>query len=256
MKERYVPLDDTVIPCSYITGKTFRSENFLLYRAAPDEIDTLLQHGFRHFGPYFFRPVCRRCHRCIPLRIPAASFFQSRSIRRILSTHSHVTWKLHPPVPSREAFCIYQKHKLKFPGGFNESFEGYVQSFFVPSPNNVQLSMYIDGTLAGVSHLDMTETSVSAVYTYYNTDLKQVSLGSFAVTTILGRAKELGIEYVYLGYYIRECSHMNYKIRFRPNQALVEDGTWVDFTDKDGALVNARAMKYGFRAKKKVPPPV
>ncbi len=116
--------------------------------------------------------------------------------------------------------------------------------------------MYIDGTLAGVSHLDITETSVSAVYTYYDTDLKRESLGSFAVITLLGCARELGIEYVYLGYYIRECSHMNYKIRFRPNQALVGDGKWVNFTDKEGVLINSRAMKYGFRVKKKFPQPV
>jgi len=38
-------------------------------------------------------------------------------------------------------------------------------------------------------------------------------------------AKTLGLEYVYPGYWIKDCRKMNYKTRYQPLEGLVE-GEW------------------------------
>jgi arginine-tRNA-protein transferase len=53
------------------------------------------------------------------------------------------------------------------------------------------------------------------------------------------RARDLGLPYVYLGYWIGESSKMTYKSRFKPLEALTESG-WQLF-EPDLVAANARA---------------
>ena len=50
--------------------------------------------------------------------------------------------------------------------------------------------------------------------------LDRRSLGTFAVLSLVERARALGLPHVYLGYWIRECRKMNYKQAFRPLEML------------------------------------
>jgi arginyl-tRNA--protein-N-Asp/Glu arginylyltransferase len=81
--------------------------------------------------------------------------------------------------------------------------------------------------LAGVAVVDRLNDGLSAIYTFFDPDLEQRSLGTYAVLWQLRKAAEDGLDYLYLGYWIKQCQKMSYKIQFRPLELYV-NGRWVD----------------------------
>lgn len=245
-----IPLKTFSVPCSYIEGNTFSGEHYIVQDIDTDEMDFLLRNGYRHFGYYFFRPMCTDCHACIPLRIPVDCFRLSASERRLIRKNRRFTVALTPPSASRQAFRVYKHHKRRFNERGEDSYEQFVESFFYPLPCSYQLSIYDGQRLICVSHIDITDTSLSAVYCYYTPDYHAFSLGSFAILKEIELARTLGLSYVFLGYYIAENRHMNYKRRFYPNQLFVREGIWIDYIDADGNTINPGAPCSGFTPKK------
>ena len=70
------------------------------------------------------------------------------------------------------------------------------------------------------------------MYCFFEPDLPQLGLGTFSILTQIELARRWGLQYVYLGLYIRDCASMAYKARFMPHERLV-DGRWQTF-DRDG----------------------
>jgi arginine-tRNA-protein transferase len=81
-----------------------------------------------------------------------------------------------------------------------------------------------DGTLVAVMLMDRMEDSLSAVYSFFDGRQTRRSLGSYMILWMIERARALGLPYVYLGYWIEDSEKMSYKARFRPLEALGEDG--------------------------------
>ena len=104
----------------------------------------------------------------------------------------------------------------------------YEESLVNTAVQSVLLEFYLDQQLVAVAVVDVATHGLSAVYTYFEPDLANRSLGRFAILTLIEKAREMGLQYVYLGYWIRDCDKMNYKSEYRP--LLVYDGQgWVDF---------------------------
>jgi arginine-tRNA-protein transferase len=96
-----------------------------------------------------------------------------------------------------------------------------------------------DGSrLVAVSHLDVTANAMSAVYCYFDEDYARFSPGKLAVYKEILLAKEMGIKWLYLGFYIEKNRHTNYKILFKPNQVMVEENLWIDHMDSKGNIIN------------------
>ncbi len=68
--------------------------------------------------------------------------------------------------------------------------------------------------------MDRLENGLSAIYTYFEPAEEKRSLGSYVILWQIGRARELGLPAVYLGYWIRNCRKMNYKTRLSPPRAV------------------------------------
>jgi arginine-tRNA-protein transferase len=83
-------------------------------------------------------------------------------------------------------------------------------------------------TLLAVAVVDHLQDALSAVYTFYDPDCAERSLGVCAVLWQIEEARGLGLSWLYLGFWIEGCRKMAYKDRYRPLEALIE-GQWRGF---------------------------
>lgn len=232
-------LPETTADCPYLPGRASTTENFVAGNLTESDLENFLASGYRHFGPYFYRPICKLCHQCIPLRIPLAGFSFSKSGRRVLARGAKFVTALERPQPTGEAFELFRKHKRRFKDDYTErDLEVEFQAFFHPFAFSFQLSVRDGSRLVAVSHLDVAKNALSATYCYYDDSYAQESLGTFAINKAIEIGWERGVSYLYLGYYVSENRHMSYKGRFHPSQVLVHEGHWLDYRDMKGKVLN------------------
>jgi arginine-tRNA-protein transferase len=232
-------LPETTEDCPYLSGRAFTTESFIAGNLTESDMESFLASGYRHFGPYFYRPVCKLCHQCVPLRIPLGRYTFSKSGRRVLARGAKFVTAVERPQPSSEAFELYRKHKRRFKDSCSErDLEFEFQAFFHPFPFSFQLSVHDGSRLVAVSHLDVTENALSAIYCYYDDSYTRESLGTFAINKEIEIGRERGASFLYLGYYVAENRHMSYKGRFHPSQVLRQEEEWIDYRDVKGKALN------------------
>ena len=95
-----------------------------------------------------------------------------------------------------------------------------------PSKNGDTSSM--NGSLASDTWTDYRQ-ALSAIYFFSDPAERQRGLGTWNVLSIVERAAELGIPYVYLGYHIADYRSLAYKANFVPNQKRMPEGLWQDY---------------------------
>jgi len=54
-------------------------------------------------------------------------------------------------------------------------------------------------------------------------------LGHFAILRQIKEAQARDLEYLYLGYWIKDCNKMRYKNRYKPLEGFIDDH-WQDIT--------------------------
>ena len=78
-----------------------------------------------------------------------------------------------------------------------------------------------EGKLIAVAVVDRLINALSAVYTFFDPDYSALSPGVYAVLWQIEWARQLKLDWLYLGYWIRDCHKMNYKTDYQPLQMLV-----------------------------------
>ncbi len=227
-------------PCGYFSDRNAVFEGALLEGVSAGITGSLIERGVRHFGTEYFRPLCHSCGRCLPLRVSARRFTPNASQRRILKKGRRFTAAIEEPVPSEEAWRLYRDHKNRFPGDTEGAvgYPSFVRTFYTPTDGHRVLTLRDEGRLILVSHLDFIPQGLSAVYCYYDLTYLSFSPGTLAILWELEMAKRLGLAHLYLGYWISGHPHMDYKVRFYPNQLLLGGDSWYDYRDGGGLILD------------------
>ncbi|OGT14843.1 MAG: arginyltransferase [Gallionellales bacterium RIFOXYB12_FULL_54_9] len=220
-------------PCSYLPGMQARSQvatpglliNSPLY-------SQLVQHSFRRSGTYVYRPRCDLCHECIQSRVITARFTANRTQRRAWKQHKNLSASLHPLQEKPEYYELYQRYqRARHPDGGmdNDDYEAY-QTFLLQSLVDTVLVEFREGDiLRMVSVIDLLGDGLSSVYTFYEPDLPQARFGVYNVLWQIELCRKLNLNYLYLGYWIKNSRKMSYKTQYQPAQGLI-DGTWIPLT--------------------------
>ncbi|MFK8030861.1 MAG: arginyltransferase [Gammaproteobacteria bacterium] len=221
---------DELTPCPYLDGRKARLPlRHPIGGLTGEQLDQRLACGDRRTGSFLYRTNCPSCSACIPIRVPIQDFKPSRSQRRVLSRGDRII-KTHAnePVIDEHRIALYNKHSTV--RGLNTQLESisieHYRAFLLSSCcETVEISYTIDDVLVAVAILDKGSKAGSAVYCYYDTDYSRLSLGTYSILSQLRLARRWEMDYLYLGLYIAESSHMNYKTLYQPYELLV-DGVW------------------------------
>lgn len=220
-----------VYPCSYLPGLDARSQV-----AAPTHLidaetySRLVERGFRRSGLFTYRPHCDRCQACLPIRIDVNRFQPTRSQRRAWKRHNDLVPRGMPLHWNHEHFDLYQRYQLcRHPGaGMDEDSRSQYTQFLLTSRVDSMMIEFREpsGKLQMVSMVDILDTGLSSVYTFFDPDAAG-SLGTYGVLWQIEQCRRRGLPWLYLGYWIAESRKMAYKSQYRPSQ-LFKNGVWAE----------------------------
>ena len=125
-----------------------------------------------------------------------------------------------------DLFSSYQQKRHTGSSMSNMTFDDF-KSMIETSPINTQLCEFRnkEKRLIGLMLFDHQKDGLSAVYSFYDVKFEKSGLGNFMILELIELAKKLNLDYVYLGYYIKNASRMNYKLKFKQGE-LYSDGKW------------------------------
>jgi leucyl-tRNA---protein transferase len=220
-----------VHPCPYLPDH--QAVNLLVdpcYNMTSELYGRLLESGFRRSGSDVYRPHCKGCSACVSSRIPVDDFIMSRSQRRNWQHNQDLQVVINRGSFKPEYGELYRRyiHHRHSGGGMDTDSISTFAGFLLTRWCKTALVEFHDQErLLAVAAVDELHSGLSSVYTFFDPDAGEArGLGTFAVLWQIEQARQLGLAFVYPGYWIAESPKMRYKTRFQPIEGLV-NGSWV-----------------------------
>ncbi|WP_271270337.1 arginyltransferase [Aliamphritea hakodatensis] len=218
--------------CSYLDGvqaKTLFVDPHEII--ATDAYSQLSDLGFRRSGKHIYRPYCNHCQACISVRIPVREFHRSKSQQRIWNRNSDLLISQSAPRFTDEYYDLYARYieARHSDGDMYPPSQSQFSTFLVESQ---QQGCFIefrlpDKQLIGIAVIDDLIQGLSAIYTFFDPQQTRRSLGSYAILWQIEEVLRQDKDYLYLGYWVRDCQKMSYKTSFRPLEMLLQ-GEWLN----------------------------
>jgi arginine-tRNA-protein transferase len=222
--------------CGYLPAERWRLEYEMVANLTAAEYAELLAEGWRRFGNMLFHPKCPACQQCRSLRVRVEEFRPSRSQRRAWKANcDDLELRVGRPSVSRAKLDLYDRfHEFNadlkgWPEHGDKDPDSYAESFVHNPDFTEEWCYYLNGRLIGVGYADRLADCMSAIYFFYDPELRGRSLGTFNVLCLLEECSVRKLTYLYLGYYVPGCRSLEYKGNFRPNEIRQADGSWHDF---------------------------
>lgn len=214
-------------PCSYLDDKKSISAFANPYGDMQMETyNILIAHGFRRSGGYVYRPHCKDCRECISVRVPTKHYQFSKNEKRTLTKNNDIQLHLVKDKFSSEHFELYARYinSRHSDGSMSNPSKTDYHRFLICDWSDTQFIEYrLNHVLIGVAVTDLIEDGLSAVYTFFDPDYSSRSLGHYSVLQQIKIAKQRGLSYLYLGYWIANCQKMAYKKRYKPLEAYLDE---------------------------------
>ncbi len=219
--------------CPYLEDKQERKLFTTLYEEDGVALNnSLSQQGFRRSQNVIYRPSCTDCASCQSARVKVSEFSPSRSQKRVLSRNKHLTRNLKTPWARESHYQLFNRYldSRHADGGMAGMDEGEFSAMIEETPVNTRLveySIYRDGESVPVAVClsDLLQDGISMVYSFFDPDLAKDSIGTYMILDHIRLARESGLSYVYLGYWVQDSPKMDYKSKFMPLETY-RDGGW------------------------------
>ena len=220
--------------CPYLEKQVERKLFTALYGSNSRRLNnSLSKQGFRRSQNVLYRPSCSNCNACMSARISSTAFKQSKSQKRIYTRNKDVIRTVNPPLATDPQYALFKRYiNTRHPnGGMSdmdaEDFTAMIEETNVDS-KIVEYYVSKDGIpeLISFSLVDILDDGISMVYSVFDPYMKERSLGTYMIMDHNDLALEIGLNFVYLGYWVKGSSKMDYKKRFSPLQVFTDD-KWV-----------------------------
>ena len=213
--------------CPYLPDREAQMSGFVAEALPGEFYHQLMDRGFRRSGLLVYRPACKGCRECVPLRVPVAEFKRSRSQARVWRRNREVSVAVGAPECTREKWEIYVRHlRGQHEGTMSEEYGSFREFLYESNVRSIEFVYRVGRRVVAVSIADVCAASLSSVYAFFEPGEHRRSLGTLSALQEIEYCRKAGIAHYYLGYYVRDCARMNYKARFRPHELLRDYRHW------------------------------
>jgi len=225
-------------PCPYLDGRMERKLFTALQGEHAQKLnDSLSKQGFRRSQNVLYRPSCAECSACLSARIRVADFSPRRTHRRILKRAIDLRRNATSPWATEDQFSLFRRYldTRHADGGMADMDIFEFAAMIEETPIKSRVIEYSRPAgpgekgrpLAAVCLTDVFDDGLSMVYSFYDPDLADLSLGTYVILDHIDIAREAGLPYVYLGYWVPGSRKMGYKAGF-PALEIYKGGRWQD----------------------------
>lgn len=224
-------------PCPYLEGRMERK----LFTALQGDMatklnDSLSKQGFRRSQNVLYRPSCAECSACMSARIDVSKFTPTRSQRRVSKRAAHLERRATSPWATEEQYNLFREYLdgRHATGGMADMDMFEFAAMVEETPIRSRLIEYTTDTdLTAVCLTDILDDGLSMVYSFFDPQNDKLSLGTYVILDHIAIARELGLPYVYLGYWVPGSPKMDYKAKFKGLE-VYRQGVWTPVTDPGG----------------------
>lgn len=225
--------------CPYLPGRMERKVFTNLTGPSAFALNDILTHsGFRRSQSISYRPACDGCRACISVRVLVDEFQPSSNMRRVLRDNDDLVGNIKPNRATSEQYALFRDYlgvRHNDGGMVNMSMLDYsmmIQDSHVKTSlieyrrrgPDTAIHGQGQGGLQAVALTDILVDGLSMVYSFYSPQMQERSLGTYLILDHIERARQMGLPYLYLGYWVKDSQKMNYKARFLPQERLTNEG--------------------------------
>ncbi|MCP3970981.1 MAG: arginyltransferase [Rhodobacteraceae bacterium] len=228
-------------PCPYLGGRSERKLFTALQGDCSEKLnDALSKQGFRRSQNVLYRPSCAECSACLSARVRVGDFRPSKSQRRAERRNDGFWREVTSPWASEEQYALFREYldSRHADGGMADMDIFEFAAMIEETPVRSRVIEYFapgeDGgrELAAVCLTDVLEDGLSMVYSFFDPARMRDSLGTYVIIDHIRIAREAGLPYVYLGYWVPGSVKMGYKAKFSGLE-IYKDGEWQEIGDPD-----------------------
>jgi arginyl-tRNA--protein-N-Asp/Glu arginylyltransferase len=212
------------MPCPYLPGKMERKLfTHLSGRRASMLHQLLSDNGFRRSQNLIYRPACEGCNSCQSVRIVTREFATNKRFRRVKRANLDIAVSVQPTVATMEQYELFKRYLDARHAGGGMTQMNYQDYEYMVEDTPVQsvlveyrLAGVTDAPLVAVALTDVMPDGLSMVYSFYDPDMAHRSIGTFLILDHIEQVRSAGLDYVYLGYWVKDSPKMAYKGDYHP----------------------------------------
>ena len=238
--------------CPYLAGRMERKLFTALQGDNAEKLnDTLSKQGFRRSQNVLYRPSCSECSACMSARIRVADFVPTKSQKRTVKRNSDLRREATSPWATEDQYALFRRYldSRHSDGGMADMDIFEFAAMIEETPVRSRVVEYTTDPALGerrrpltaVCLTDVLDDGLSMVYSFYDPDRLEDSLGTFIILDHIEIAREAGLPYIYLGYWVPGSRKMGYKSKFSALE-VYQGGHWHDIGDPTDYSANIHPL--------------